>query len=140
MHRHRPHRAAGPGCSPGLQGHLLTLLKPHSSLSCSNIRKDKLLHPHCLLGTGRRTRETNPAALLVYETALGKEDFVSAFLPGAGLPGQRSRAVFEVAIPALSLCCLLTESILPTLPFYSSTQALEAHTELHRLQVLTHIR
>lgn len=129
VHRYRPHQAAGSGCSPGSQGHLLPLLKPHSSLSCSNIPKDKLLHPLCLLGTGRRSRETNPAALRIYESTgwIGLSQCFPA-MSRAAWP-EEQECVWS-SHSCFSLRRLLRESTFPTLAFSSTApHRLWRHTQ-----------
>lgn len=139
VHRYRPHQAAGPGCSPGLQGHLLPILKPHPSLSCSTIPKDKLLHPCCLLGTGRKTSEKPCCSLGLWKITgwIGLSQCFPALSRGAW---PEEQGCVWSSHSCFSLRCFLRKSTpYPCLLFYSSTQALEAHTEPCRLQVLTDI-
>lgn len=128
-------RGAGPGCSPEVLGPPAPSWQSPSSLSCRNIPKEKPLRPRCLLGTCRRTRGTNSAALLVHEKSTGQTGLSQCFPPSGLARGAGTR--LNLPFPLFIALFALGISSFPTLSFLSTALygAMEAQTELWQAPV-----
>lgn len=113
--------------------------QPHSSLSCSNILKEKLLCPRCLLGTHSRTRQTNPAPpgqclLLSWCTkgALGRWGFLRSFLQGQCCLARGTGTCLKLMFPLLIALFALGVSGFPP-PSFPCTVSIGGYRGTHRV-------